>query len=66
MERAGEWQRAAEKNGKNIPPKHGCHRSTSGITALQVLQDSFNLLDLNPEVRRQKKREAGTDCWELC
>ncbi|CAK9023953.1 Probable beta-tubulin polyglutamylase (Tubulin-tyrosine ligase family protein 6A) [Durusdinium trenchii] len=24
----------------------------------EVLQDSFNLLDLNPEVRRQKKREA--------
>eukprot|EP00435_Cladocopium_sp_Y103_P034440 s2088_g8.t2 len=24
----------------------------------EVLQDSFNLLDLNPELRRQKKREA--------
>ena len=25
----------------------------------EVLQDTFNLLDLNPDVRRQKKREAG-------
>lgn len=24
----------------------------------QVLQDTFNLLDLNPDVRRQKKREV--------
>ena len=42
------------------------HQSIGACNRLQVLQDSFNLLDLNPEVRRQKKREAAACCGALC